>query len=178
MSVKFTQSFKIQAVEKALNRADDVTQEEVATILGVGKSTLSKWIAQSRNNALESNTTDERLATNHSSKEKRPQDWNQEERLNIIMECHSLDEKAINEHCRTQGIYPHHLTQWKQAFMSTTPDNKTTHQATEIKQLKTENKALKKELHRKEKALAETAALLVLKKKVQAIWGSNEDSSR
>ena len=42
------------------------------------------------------------------------------------------------------------------------------------KQLKAENKALKKEINRKDKALAETAALLVLQKKVQEIWGSNE----
>jgi len=88
-----------------------------------------------------------------------------------------LLEKAINEHGRTQGIYPHHLTQWKQAFMSAIPDNKTNHYVTEIKQLKTENKALKKELTRKEKALAETAALLVLKKKVHAIWGSVDPTS-
>ena len=48
---------------------------------------------------------------------------------------------------------------------------------TEIKNLKHENKVLKKELNRKEKALAETAALLVLQKKVHEIWGSDEDSS-
>ena len=48
---------------------------------------------------------------------------------------------------------------------------------TEIKNLKHENKVLKKALNRKEKALAETAALLVLQKKVHEIWGSDEDSS-
>ena len=47
----------------------------------------------------------------------------------------------------------------------------------EVKILKNENKALKKELNRKDKALAETAALLVLQKKVHEIWGNDEDSS-
>jgi len=37
---------------------------------------------------------------------------------------------------------------------------------------------LKKELRRKDKALAETAALLVLQKKVRAIWGNDEDDSQ
>jgi len=61
--------------------------------------------------------------------------------------------------------------------MNATDNNKTTHHTAEIKQLKTENKALKKELNRKERALAETAALLVLKKKVHEIWGTDEGNS-
>jgi hypothetical protein len=48
----------------------------------------------------------------------------------------------------------------------------------EAKRLRHENKALKKELNRKDKALAETAALLVLQKKVHAIWGNDEDNSQ
>ena len=80
------------------------------------------------------------------------------------------------EYCRKHGIYTHHLTQWKQAFMNMNSHNKTTKHQTEIKVLKAENKTLKKELHRKEKALAETAALLVLKKKVHEIWGADEDN--
>lgn len=46
-----------------------------------------------------------------------------------------------------------------------------------MKTLRAENKALKKELNRKDRALAETAALLVLQKKVHEIWGNDEDSS-
>jgi hypothetical protein len=34
---------------------------------------------------------------------------------------------------------------------------------------------LERELRRKDKALAETAALLTLRKKAQAIWGDGED---
>ena len=45
----------------------------------------------------------------------------------------------------------------------------------EIKKLKSENRQLRKELYRKEKALAETAALLTLKKKAAAIWGEEEE---
>jgi transposase len=36
---------------------------------------------------------------------------------------------------------------------------------------------LEKELRRKDKALAEAAALLVLQKKVQAIWGDADDDT-
>ncbi len=58
--------------------------------------------------------------------------------------------------------------------MSIKPDNK----AVENRRLKSENKALKKELHRKEKALAEAAALLILQKKTNHLWGYDEDDSQ
>ena len=50
--------------------------------------------------------------------------------------------------------------------------------SSEGKHLKQENKALKKELDRKDKALAETAALLVLQKKVNILGGNSEDDSQ
>ncbi len=178
MSIRYTQSFKMQAVEKALNRTDGVSQDEVAETLGVGKATLNKWITQSRKNEFEPNDSGERLPASDKNKEKRPQDWCQEERFNIIMACHSLDEKSTSDYCRTRGIYLHHLKQWKQDFMNGATDNKATKRHAEIKNLKAENTALKKELTRKEKALAEAAALLILKKKVHEIWENDEESSR
>jgi len=48
--------------------------------------------------------------------------------------------------------------------------------AGQMKALKEENKQLSKELRRKDKALAEAAALLVLKKKVDEYWDLKEDS--
>jgi len=171
MRARFTQSFKIQAVKKVLNRSAETGIEEIAKSLGVGYSTLQKWLAQSRNQELE-------LATESMTKEKRPQDWSLKEKLNIVIACGSLDEAGISKLCREKGIYPHHVDQWKQAFSEGTTDDDKTVKRVESKQLKQENKGLKKELRRKEKALAEAAALLVLQKKVNAIWGDDEDSSQ
>ena len=66
-----------------------------------------------------------------------------------------------------------HIKQWKDDF---TKSQSATCSPKESKQLKAEIKTLKREIHRKNKALAETAALLVLQKKVQAIWGNDEDN--
>ena len=44
-----------------------------------------------------------------------------------------------------------------------------------LKKLQAENRALKKDLLRKDKALAETSALLILKKKADLIWGDFEE---
>jgi len=53
MSPRFSQSFKKQAVEKALNRQDNTTLKEVADSLGVGLSSLSRWTLQAQNQELE-----------------------------------------------------------------------------------------------------------------------------
>jgi len=53
MSTRHTQSFKMQAVEKALSRAAGVTLKEIVDELGIGSSTLGKWMRDARNNDLE-----------------------------------------------------------------------------------------------------------------------------
>ncbi len=108
--------------------------------------------------------------------DKRPQDWTLEERLNMVVACASLNDEALNEHCRAQGLYSHHIKQWKLDFINGNNPKQKAVYPSEIKTLKHENKSLKKELNRKDKALAETAALLVLKKKVHEIWGNDEDN--
>ena len=94
-----------------------------------------------------------------------------------MIRCDSLSEVEINQVCREQGLYAHHIKQWKaeldNGLMSKQPT-----EAAENKRLKQENKALKKELNRKEKALAEAAALLILQKKANRLWGYDEDDSQ
>jgi transposase len=52
MRAKFNQAFKLQAVEKALSRGEGISLAEMAKSLGVGQSTLSKWICKSRAQTL------------------------------------------------------------------------------------------------------------------------------
>ena len=170
MGIRHTQSYKIQAVEKALSRSPQTSLQEIADSLGVGYSTLGKWISKSRKHELED------VGPMMKTKEKRPQDWSLEERLNMVISCASLEEEKMNAYCREQGVYSHHVKQWKEDFANGHSSVSKVKSQTQLKQLKKENKILKKDLNRKEKALAETAALLVLQKKVNAIWGSDEDS--
>ncbi len=73
MSQKFTQGFKIQAVEKALNRSPEIPLVKMAETLGVSRSALQRWITQSRDHQLESNSTTEPFPQiNMTTKEKRP----------------------------------------------------------------------------------------------------------
>lgn len=175
MRAKFSQSFKIQAVEKALSRVGLTTISDIASSLGIGCSTLNKWIVKARNHEFDLVSPE---AINHMPKDKRPQDWTLEERLDVVVACASLSTEELSEYCREQGLYPHHVEQWKLDFVSGSAPKEKTASSSEMKILKQENKSLKKELNRKDKALAETAALLVLQKKVNAIWGNDEVSSQ
>ena len=162
----FSQEFKVQSVEKALSRNPDHTLKDIADNLGVGYSTLHTWIRLAKKNKLEK---PEKIM----SKEKSPQDWSKTQRLEAIMHGHGMSDEQLSSYCRENGIYPHHLKAWKTEFLSNNQGSEALSRQ-EQKKLRQENKRLQKELNRKDRALSETAALLVLSKKCQAIWGEKE----
>jgi transposase-like protein len=151
MRARYNQSFKRQAVEKALSRPEGTTLAEITDSLGIGHSTLHKWMVKSRNQQLGSYSEHDRSSIGGMTKEKRPQDWSQEERLEMVIACGGLDEDPINQLCRERGLYAHHVKQWKQDFIS----GSTAHERGDAKSLKGEVRELKKELNRKDRALAD-----------------------
>lgn len=173
MSRRFSPSFKKQAVEKLLSRDDNTSAKDVAHSLGIGVSTIEQWKLLALKQILE--PTNRNTGANMDN-EKRPQDWPLAERLDMVIKCSSLIDEELNAYCREKGLFPHHIAQWKHDFSNGTQQCNKAVSRSELKLLKNENKSLQKELHRKDKALAETAALLVLQKKVNDIWGTDEDS--
>ena len=170
MAKRYPESFKLQAVEKVLNRSSETTLEEISSTLGVSRSALGHWVRKLRANKLAG------LNTASMTQEKRPQDLTPQERLNHIKKCSNLDEEAISRYCREHGIYPHHIEQWEQDFIQGYQQNSGSVNKSELRNKSIEIKDLKKEILRKDKALAETAALLVLQKKVHEIWEKDEDN--
>ena len=138
---------------------------EIASEAGIGRSTLTYWL---KNHKKDGNK-------NLIEKEKRPQNWTVEQRLNALMETGAMPEGERVSWCRKRGVFSHHLEQWKKDILSLLTPNKASLKVKGTARLKKENAALKKELNRKDKALAETAALLVLKKKADSIWGEPRD---
>lgn len=173
MRSKFTQSFRTQAVEKTISRAAGVSVREMADSLQIGHSTLAKWLVDSKSYSFEAAGPVESSMSN----EKRPQDWSLEERLAMVIACSSLEGEALNQHCRERGVYAHHVKQWKQDFTRGGAEQLANKAASNMRSLTSENKSLKSDLRRKEKALAEAAALLILQKKIADHWGSDEDHS-
>ena len=103
---------------------------------------------------------------------KSPQEWSQEARFAVLIETAPLSAHAVAEYCRRKGLFPEQLQQWKDSFMQ--PSQR--EEKMEIKRLNKENQKLNREIIRKDKALAEAAALLILGKKFKALFGEeNED---
>lgn len=165
MTTKFTTEFRQNAVKQALTRNPEVGLQSMAEDLNIGYSTLQKWIRLSKLGQLNNST----VMTTTMTKEQRPSDWNNDKKLELLIQCGSLDDEAVSQVCREHGIYPHHLDEWKKE-LTTPKDNKS-----DVPRLKRELKSLKKELNRKDRALSETAALLVLQKKIKNLLNESED---
>ena len=102
---------------------------------------------------------------------RRPEDWSLEERLMALQESHGLVvDEALNGWCRERGLFAHHLSQWRVDFCAVGGPGNRRENAQEVRELKHANVELQRELNRKEKALAEAAALLVLQKKYRALF--------
>ena len=87
--------------------------------------------------------------------------------LRALHETHGLTGETLHAWCHENGLFAHHLTSWKTAFCAGTKVSPSTR---DTRALKDENDQLKRELTRKDKALAEAAALLILQKKFRALW--------
>ena len=109
-------------------------------------------------------------------KPRRPEEWPAEEKLKIVLEAQGLHDEALGVFLRQKGLHETHLERWRQQMIEglqlrPTTKKPQTHSG-DLKRIR----ALEQELRRKDKALAETAALLVLKKKVQEIWGDADEN--
>ena len=106
-----------------------------------------------------------------------PEQWRSEDKFAVVLETAVFNETELSEYCRKKGLFPEQVAQWKQACLTANAEaaEQRKQLAEERKQDKKKIKVLEHELNRKDKALAETAALLVLAKKARAIWGERED---
>jgi transposase-like protein len=159
--MNYSNEIREAVVRKAATRA--APQGEIAREFGISKTTVQNWLRHHRRHGEVAMT--ERV--------KRPQDWTAAERLQALIETAGLAEEALGGWCRGHGLHTHHLAQWRRELSGADTGTKAAREA--LRALRAENRELKQALRRKEQALAETAALLVLKKKAESIWGERED---
>ena len=155
-----------EAVVRKMMPPHNRSIKQLAQEEGISEATLFNWRRQARDRGL--------LLPGGDSG---PEGWSARDKFAAVLETAAFNEADLAEYCRTKGIYPEQLSQWRKACEQANDWDREND-----RRLKKEKKAdlkrirkLKKELRRKEKALAETAALLVLQKKAQAIWGDPED---
>jgi hypothetical protein len=157
MKSTYAEGFMEQALVKVFSRVNR-TVRSVAEDLNVNYHTLKNW--------MKAESVDKRGVK--VIKEKRPQDWSAEEQLEALHETHGLSGEALHAWCREKGLFAHHLTSWKAAFCAEVVTGASGTREWRI--LKDQIEQLKRELLRKDKALAEAAALLILQKKFRALW--------
>lgn len=103
-----------------------------------------------------------------------PEGWSSRDKFNAVLETASLSEQELAEYCRRKGLYPEQIRRWraqceKANAMSREADRK---ESESLREERKRSKALERELRRKEKALAETAALLTLRKQPRRSGGT------
>ena len=133
--------------------------EDVSREVGVSVATLERWRADA-------------LASGPGSGAQR---WTPAARLQAVIATAAMDEATRSAWCREQGLYAAELDAWKQDAIAGLGEPRAA-SAAEARQDRRRVKELECELHRKDKALAETAALLVLAKKLSAVFRADEDA--
>jgi len=153
--------FKEQALSKARERGTK-TLQNIADELNLSLGTLKNWLKES------GSTQGHVLPTNTSAAT-----WNAAQRLTALLESHALKDQTLHAWCREKGLFEHQLRQWQRDFCQIDKPAATAADAA-LRQAKQKSDQLERELRRKDKALAEAAALLVLQKKFQALWEDEE----
>jgi transposase-like protein len=107
-----------------------------------------------------------------------PTGWTSADRFAAVVESIVMNEAELSTFCRQRGLYPEQIKQWRQACEQANDwERSQNRRLQDVRKTDQQRiKQLERELSRKERALAETAALLVLRKKAQAIWGEAEDA--
>jgi transposase-like protein len=138
---------------------------EIARELGIHAITLYKWRKAWR---LQGEVVP--------ASEKEAEGWSAADKFTVVLETAGLNATELGGYCRERGLYPEQVDRWRKAAqdanaqplltMSDQKDLQKRHQ-----EAQREIKRLQQELRRKDKALAEAAALLIASKKIQAYWG-------
>ena len=132
---------------------------------GISEATLHKWRAEARGKGQLLPDADAG-----------PEGWSSRDKFAAVLETAALNDADLAEYCRKRGLCPAQIAAWRAACEQANDWDRASiarlGQAT--KNEKKRIKDLERELARKDRALAETAALLVLRKKAAAIWGDED----
>jgi transposase-like protein len=163
---QYSAEFKEKLLAKAFSpNAPSVV--ELARRAGIPSATLHTWIHMKKKNKI--------TRLDNINIPLRPKDITAEAKLQAVSDTLNATEEERSAYCRKHGFYIHHLDEWKQQLLADLKPIDTKNCKAEYRQLVAENKDLKRELTRKDKALAEASALLILKKKANLLWGDSED---
>ena len=154
---RYGNEFKARAVARLLP-PESTPIPRLSQEIGVSVATLERWMSD----AL--------------SRPAAQRAWTAAARLEAVIATAAMDETQRSAWCREQGLFPADLQQWRQSAMAALSQPEEARASPqETRDDRRRIKELERDLRRKEKALAETAALLVLSKKLEALFQPGGD---
>ena len=163
--MRYSRKFKARAVRQMVGPRGK-SGSQLSKELGVAQSTLSKWLRDSVADVDEEHDDDKKAVP--------AKELNWKEKARLVLEADDLEDEELGAFLRSNGLHEADLEDWR-AWLQGGPEEKGSKKQRQADRKRI--KSLERELRKKDKALAETAALLVLKKKAQAIWGDEDDDT-
>lgn len=162
---KYSEEFKDAIVTKMANRGSQ-TISEVCRQEGVSKSAVRSW-QEKRGNGLGMKT---KRGTDS-------QQWSAEVKLNAVLQSNSLGEEEFGVFLRKEGLHSQQVNAWRADILAAL--GPFSGKSGSVKDGRDQRiRELEKDIHRKDKALAEASALLILQKKVNLIWGKESGGEK
>jgi transposase len=146
----------------------------LAQEVGVQQPTLSRWLREA--GTVEDVSKKKPKAKRLQPEGRRPSEWSAEEKVRVVIASGALVDAELGEFLRREGLHEEDLARFRDEVRSAAVAGLTTSKKPRNDEQK-RIKDLERELKRKEAALAETAALLVLRKKAGALWGGEGEDT-
>jgi transposase-like protein len=160
---QYSEEFKASIIGQMLP-PHNVSVPQLSQATGIPKDTLYTWRVKHRKSNGQGETHPVSVVGLSS-----------EEKFAVVVETASFNEVELSEYCRRKGLYPAQVRAWRNTCLQANASVPTRVEREKLSQQAKAIKQLEAELRRKEKALAEAAALLVLEKKIQTLWEEPED---
>lgn len=164
--IRYTEEKKT-AVLKRMMPPECCSVTKLSAELGISESCLYYWRMKARQKGV----------LMPDSKQP-PEQWSSVNKFTVVLETARMSEVELSTYCRQQGLFVEQVKMWRQACESANDRVEQSNAETrkESKIDKQRIHVLERELQRKEKALAEAAALLILRKKLDAFYSEVEDT--
>ena len=171
----YAAGFKTRMVQRLAGR-EGISATALAKEVGVSQNTLSRWLREA---SAAGPTVASMKKKKPSSRKSTSRGRTAEEKFQIVLKAAALSDDELGAFLRREGIHEAQLEEWRAKAMEAAtdalkaPHGKRSENTPEARKIR----ALESELRRKNDALAEASALLILKKKFQELMGDEDDAT-
>ena len=152
---RYSSEQRENALQRVALRTDSQTIESVAALVDVNVGTLKSWMKAAK-----------KQGANFVSGVAKPASaYTPAQQLDALLETVKLSDVEVSAWCREKGLFAHDLSAWRQSLIAPRSE-----ESAQLREVRRERDKYRLDLDRKNKALAETAALLVLQKKFQSLF--------